>query len=177
MSWFHRDANCTPSPALARLIRIAHAKWLLETGQEEKAGALKEADGDYSGALNMYLKAGLATRASRLVQTREELLSDPDIVSRITSALLKGEFFEQAGELFEKVGGKEDQALDCFRKGKTYARAVELARREFPSEVVNLEEEWGDHLANNKQMDAASSLPKFVLPQIQCSSMSPSSSL
>ena len=27
--------------------------------------------------------------------------------------------------------------------------------REFPSEVVNLEEEWGDHLANNKQMDAA----------------------
>ena len=136
-------------------LRIAHAKWLLETGQEEKAGALKEADGDYSGALNMYLKAGLATRASRLVQTREELLSDPDIVSRITSALLKGEFFEQAGELFEKVGGKEDQALDCFRKGKTYARAVELARREFPSEVVNLEEEWGDHLANNKQMDAA----------------------
>jgi intraflagellar transport protein 172 len=136
-------------------LRVAHAKWLLETGQEEKAGSLKESECDYTGALSMYLKAGLATRASRLVQTREELLTDPDIVSRITSALLKGEFFEQAGELFEKVGGKEDQALDCFRKGKTYARAVELARREFPSEVVNLEDEWGDHLANSKQMDAA----------------------
>ena len=136
-------------------LKIAHAKWLLDTRQEEKAGALKESEGDYNGALNMYLKAGLATRASRLIQSKDDLLSDPDIVSRVTSALLKGEFFEQAGELFEKVGGKEDKALDCFRKGKTYARAVELARREFPSEVVNLEEEWGDHLADNKQMDAA----------------------
>ena len=137
-------------------LRVAHAKWLLDTGQEEKAGSLQEAEGDYLGALNMYLKAGLATRASRLLQSHEEeLLSNPDLVNRVTTALLKGEFYEQAGELYEKVGGKEDQALDCFRKGQAFARAVELARREFPSEVVHLEEEWGNHLADNKQLDAA----------------------
>lgn len=34
-------------------------------------------------------------------------------------------------------------------------RAVELARREFPSLVVELEEEWGDWLMAGKQTDAA----------------------
>jgi intraflagellar transport protein 172 len=42
-------------------------KWLLETKQEEKAGDLKEKDGDYNTALNLYLKVSLPTRASRWV--------------------------------------------------------------------------------------------------------------
>lgn len=33
--------------------------------------------------------------------------------------------------------------------------AVELARLAFPSEVVKLEEAWGDYLVQQKQMDAA----------------------
>lgn len=33
--------------------------------------------------------------------------------------------------------------------------AVELARVAFPSEVVKLEEAWGDYLVQQKQMDAA----------------------
>ncbi len=45
--------------------------------------------------------------------------------------------------------------MECFRKGHSYARAVDLARRAFPSEVVHLEEEWGDHLSDSKQLDAA----------------------
>ena len=48
-----------------------------------------------------------------------------------------------------------NQALEFFRKGHSYARAVDLARRTFPSEVVHLEEEWGDHLSDSKQLDAA----------------------
>ena len=43
-------------------MRTAHAKWLLETGQEETAGSIKEAEGDYREALDLYLRAGLATR-------------------------------------------------------------------------------------------------------------------
>ena len=81
-------------------------------------------------------------------------MDNSDLVGRVASALLKGEFYEQAGELYERVE-QSDQALDCFRKGCAYGRAVELARRSFPSEVVTLEEEWGDHLADNKQLDAA----------------------
>ena len=33
--------------------------------------------------------------------------------------------------------------------------AVELARHIYPSEVVKLEEEWGEHLVSQKQLDAA----------------------
>jgi intraflagellar transport protein 172 len=48
-------------------LREKHMKWLLETKQEERAGELKEKDGDYNGALSLYLKASLPTRASRWV--------------------------------------------------------------------------------------------------------------
>lgn len=146
-------AEAKAHPNLEEL-RASYDRWLLETGQEEKAGALREAEGDYKEALNLFLKAGMATRASRLVQSREELMDNPDVVGRVTSALLNGEFYEQAGELYEKVD-QEDQALECYRKANAFGRAVELARRSFPSEVVSLEEEWGDYLAESKQMDAA----------------------
>ena len=33
--------------------------------------------------------------------------------------------------------------------------AVELARHAFPHDVVKLEEEWGDYLVQQKQLDAA----------------------
>ena len=91
-------------------------------------GAIKESEGEYREALEMYLRAGLATRASRLVQSRDDLLESSEVVGRVANSLLKGEFFEQAGELYERVG-QDDQALECYRKASAYARAVELARR------------------------------------------------
>lgn len=39
--------------------------------------------------------------------------------------------------------------------GFTVCTAVELARYAFPQEVVKLEEEWGDYLVSQKQLDAA----------------------
>jgi len=62
--------------------------------------------------------------------------------------------YEQAGELYEKVG-KNDRAMESYRKGNAYRRAVELSRVAFPSEVVKLEEAWGDYLVSQKQLDAA----------------------
>jgi intraflagellar transport protein 172 len=60
----------------------------------------------------------------------------------------------QAGDLFEKINKYQD-ALQCYRKGENYRRAVELARYAFPADVVKLEEEWGDCLVQQKQLDAA----------------------
>lgn len=39
--------------------------------------------------------------------------------------------------------------------GKIWNKAVELARSINPEQVVELEEEWGDSLVENKQSDAA----------------------
>lgn len=75
-------------------------------------------------------------------------------MERIASALLKHGLFEKAGDFFEKMNFA-DRALGAYRKGHCYRRAVELARREFPDEVVGLEEEWGEHCLSLRQSDQA----------------------
>jgi intraflagellar transport protein 172 len=62
--------------------------------------------------------------------------------------------FEKAGEFFERLNIL-DRALDSFVRGHAFRKAVDLARRAFPSHVVHLEEEWGDWLQSQKQLDLA----------------------
>ena len=45
--------------------------------------------------------------------------------------------------------------MEAYRKGGAFRRAVELARVAYPTEVVSLEEQWGDHLMGQKQYDTA----------------------
>eukprot|EP00051_Salpingoeca_urceolata_P019102 m.274557 g.274557 ORF g.274557 m.274557 type:complete len:1824 (+) comp19348_c0_seq8:278-5749(+) len=135
-------------------LRGDYSRWLRETGQEETAGQLKEAEGDLQGALSLYMKAGLPARAALLVSQHEELSQSPDTVERVTSALLKAGLYDRAGELYEKVRMNQ-RALDAYKKGKAYRKAIDLCRAAFPNEVVPLEEEYGDYLVEQKQMDAA----------------------
>lgn len=46
-------------------------------------------------------------------------------------------------------------AIEYYRKGKIFARAIELARNVSPEEVTILEEEWGDWLVARRQTDAS----------------------
>uniref|UniRef100_A0A8C1T5H6 Intraflagellar transport protein 172 homolog n=1 Tax=Cyprinus carpio TaxID=7962 RepID=A0A8C1T5H6_CYPCA len=135
-------------------LRHSYYSYLMETNQNEKAGEVKENEGDFIGAVNLYLKAGLPAKAAWLAMSRDELLSSHDIISRITAALIKGEFYERAGDLFERTRNNQ-RALECYRKGNAFKKAVDLARVAFPAEVVKLEEVWGDYLMQQKQMDAA----------------------
>nr|CAD7394029.1 unnamed protein product [Timema cristinae] len=91
---------------------------------------------------------------SRLVQSNTDLLNNDEIVAKVASALLQAELYEQAGELYEKVN-RTEKAFECYRKARAFPKAIELARYITPSDVVNLEEEWGDHLVSSKQLDAA----------------------
>lgn len=68
----------------------------------------------------------------RLLQNNPHLLSNEDLVSRVTSALHRSELFEQAGQLYEKLN-QPNKALDCYRRGNAYVRAVELSRQISPS--------------------------------------------
>ncbi|XP_039273606.2 intraflagellar transport protein 172 homolog [Styela clava] len=135
-------------------LRQEYYKWLLDTNQDEAAGGLKEKQGDWNAAISLYMKAGLPARAARLAYSRSDLMSNRSLMEQIASALLKYDLHEQAGELFEKTANNQ-RALECYRKGNAYRKAVELARHSFPSDVVRLEEEWGDHLSSQKQLDAA----------------------
>lgn len=79
-------------------LRQNYYQWLMETGQEEKAGELKENERDFHAAINLYMKAAMPARAARLVTTNEELMNNKDLVARIAAALIKGEFYEKVSK-------------------------------------------------------------------------------
>ncbi|KAM6905680.1 intraflagellar transport protein 172 homolog [Lycodopsis pacificus] len=135
-------------------LRGKRYQWLTETGQDEKAGEVKESEGDFQGAINLYLKAGLPAKAARLAISHPEITNNSDTVGRIAANLIKGEFYERAGDLYEEIRNNQ-RALECYVKGGAFRKAVELARLAFPAEVVKLEEAWGEYLVQQKQMDAA----------------------
>ena len=136
-----------------RDLRKQYYQYLADTKQEELAGAVKEAEGDYQAALALYLKGGFAVKAADLILA-QGMHSDAALCDRVATALLSSRQFEKGGDFMFELG-RHKQALDAYQKGHCYHRAVELARREFPSQVVALEEEWGDHLSGMGQYEAA----------------------
>uniref|UniRef100_A0A672FWM1 Intraflagellar transport protein 172 homolog n=1 Tax=Salarias fasciatus TaxID=181472 RepID=A0A672FWM1_SALFA len=136
------------------VLRESYYDWLMRTGQNEKAGELKESQGDGAAALALYLHAGLPAKAARLAIGRPQVVGGEEMVGRIAAALIRGEFHERAGDLYEAFRDPR-RALECFRRGGAFQKAVELARSAFPQQVVQLEEQWGDHLVQQKQTDAA----------------------
>lgn len=77
------------------------------------------------------------------------------VAPQVGGALFSSGMFEKAGALYEKLGDAH-RAMEAYRKGQAYARAVELSRRQFQGrDVVELEELWGDYLVSRKNSDAA----------------------
>lgn len=76
-------------------LRRGYYQWLLDTQQEEKAGEVQEGQGDYLAAVSLYLRAGLPAKAARLAMNRDELMTNGDVINRISTALIRGELFEQ----------------------------------------------------------------------------------
>lgn len=67
----------------------------METGQEDRAGEVRESEGDFQGAINLYLKAGLPAKAARLAMSQSEITNSSETVDRIAASLIKGEFYER----------------------------------------------------------------------------------
>ena len=146
-------AEAKNHPDLDELKRTYY-QWLNDTEQFEKAAAVKESENEFLSAINLYLRANLPAKASKLLMSHRELIHNQELVSKIATTLIQCDLYENAGELFEKI--KDDhKALECYKAGKVYRKAVELARQCSPQEVVILEGEWGDYLAAQKLYDAA----------------------
>jgi intraflagellar transport protein 172 len=73
-------------------------------------------------------------------------------MEKIAAQLTASGMHEKAGDFFEKMNIL-DRAMESYVRGHAFRKAVDLARRSFPSHVVNLEEEWGDWLVSQKQID------------------------
>ena len=48
-------------------LKASYLQWLMDTGQDERAGEVRERDGDLHSAVTLYLKSGLPIKAARLV--------------------------------------------------------------------------------------------------------------
>eukprot|EP00672_Neobodo_designis_P025471 CAMPEP_0174835280 /NCGR_PEP_ID=MMETSP1114-20130205/5324_1 /TAXON_ID=312471 /ORGANISM="Neobodo designis, Strain CCAP 1951/1" /LENGTH=1775 /DNA_ID=CAMNT_0016069225 /DNA_START=364 /DNA_END=5691 /DNA_ORIENTATION=+ len=134
-------------------IKNKYYDWLISTKQEERAGELRERDGRYQEAIKLYLKGGVPARAAHVVTQYNEK-PDSKQLEAIAAALFRANIYEQAGDFFERLK-MEERAIDAYKRGHVYGRAVELARRAFPNFVVSLEEAWGDWLVDQKQVDQA----------------------
>ncbi|KAJ8919865.1 hypothetical protein NQ315_006394 [Exocentrus adspersus] len=121
-----------------RELKKEHMSLLLQSGQYEKVGQVLEKEGKYEEALNMYLKSNKLIRVPSLLSKHTELLNDHAVIANVLKRLIKQELYEAAAEIYEKLD-KPDLAMENVS----------------PDQVVHLEEEWGDHLVESKQMDAA----------------------
>lgn len=131
-----------------------YIKTLLSTGNFEKAGMYFEKENDNEQAITMYMKAKKLVHAANLLLKDSKLLEDSSFVNTLLKNLLKKGLYETAADLYERLN-KVDLALECYLKGKLWSKALELTRMINPNEVVKLEEMWGDHLVENKHLDAA----------------------
>jgi len=75
-------------------------------------------------------------------------------MQQIASSLITAGLYEKAGDLYEQSQNYQ-QAMEAYRAGGAYRRAIELARSAYPAEVVTLEEEWGNYLTEQKQYNTA----------------------
>ncbi|KAI9219008.1 hypothetical protein BC828DRAFT_407082 [Blastocladiella britannica] len=135
-------------------LRQQYFDWLLESGQEERAAELREEEGNWLGATQLYLKARMPSRAAQLLRQRNLMAANPELVERTATALAKAELWEKAGELFLALG-QRDRALEAYERGHCFKPAIDLCRTYDPSRVVQLEEKWGDHLVHTRQLDSA----------------------
>merc|ERR1719331_2672953 len=130
-----------------------YLQWLLSTQQEEKAGELQEQEGDYVRAIELYLRGGMAAKAASVVQRHNSNYSQ-ELLQKVVGGLQTSGMHDRAGELYERMG-QVAPAMDAYRKGHAYRQAIELAKQQQPAIVVRLEEEWGDWLVSQRQIDAA----------------------
>ena len=146
-------AEAKNHPDLEKL-KKNYVQWLNDTEQYEIAAAVKVKEGNLTAGINLYLRANLPIKAAQVLMGNKELMHNQDLVASIATSLINSDLYENAGELFEKI--KDDRkALECYKAGKVYRRAVDLARHYAPQDVVKLEGEWGDYLASQKLFDAA----------------------
>ena len=134
-------------------MRQAYFQYLLDTNQEEQGAALKERESDFQQAINLYLKAGLPGKAAQVI-TDNDLQLPVQTLDSVASALTRSGMHDRAGEFYERLDELQ-RALDSYIRGSAYRKAVELARRSFPARVVELQEQWGDYLVSQKQVDMA----------------------
>eukprot|EP00595_Chromulina_sp_UTEXLB2642_P000435 CAMPEP_0196761570 /NCGR_PEP_ID=MMETSP1095-20130614/859_1 /TAXON_ID=96789 ORGANISM="Chromulina nebulosa, Strain UTEXLB2642" /NCGR_SAMPLE_ID=MMETSP1095 /ASSEMBLY_ACC=CAM_ASM_000446 /LENGTH=1006 /DNA_ID=CAMNT_0042111301 /DNA_START=2197 /DNA_END=5217 /DNA_ORIENTATION=+ len=131
--------------------------YLISSNQEEEAAKLKIHEGDYNQAINLFLKGGMPGKAAMVILDNPNIHPPISIqlLDTVATNLVKAGYYDLAGEFYETKLDELNRALDCYLKGHVYRKAIDLARKHYPSKVVELQDQWGDYLVTQKQIDMA----------------------
>ncbi len=75
-------------------LKKTYYQWLNDTEQYEKAAAVKERERDILGAINLYLRGNMPSKAAKLLMNNRELIHNQEMVSKIATTLIKSDLFE-----------------------------------------------------------------------------------
>ena len=143
------------APQKAQQLREEYFSHLIETGQYQVAAKLKARRGELSEAIDLCLQGNKPQLAADILLNNPDN-QNPQLLSHVAEALVKNNRYDVAGQIYEKLG-RADEALDSYRKGHAYYKALELAKAANPDSVVPIEREWADYLVSQGQNDAATS--------------------
>ncbi|OHT11766.1 selective LIM binding factor [Tritrichomonas foetus] len=144
------DLRC---PTKAPQLRDEYFTHLLETGQYQVAARLKARRGEISEAIDLCLQGDKPQLAADILLNGSGNVN-PQLLTHVAEALNKSNRFDIAGQVYERLGRPKD-ALEAYRKGHSYYRALELAKAANPDIVIQIEREWADYLVSQGQNDAA----------------------
>ena len=141
-------------PDIAK-IKGQYYEWLLLNDQLDKAAQVKEHDGDFMTAIDLYIQGGYPAKAANLVKNYfNQTNFDKNILEKIIANLNQLGIYEKSGELLEIIGHHQ-RALDAYRQAKCFAKAVEVAKKNKIKNIEKLEEEWGEYLSEQKNYESA----------------------
>lgn len=139
--------------------------YLNETEQQSEAGRLMEKKGHFEEAIKLYLRSGWPFQAAALLfdlAAKKPVNIKRNLIEELISELKAAQFYEEAGRLSEMAPVSDpNAAYELYLAGHCYGRAIDLARREFPEEVVTLEEKFGDWLLTSNR-DPAGAINHFI---------------
>lgn len=69
-------------------------QWLNDTEQFEVAASIKEKENDILGAINLYLRANIPIRASKLLMSNRDLIHNQDLIGKIATSLITCDLYE-----------------------------------------------------------------------------------
>ncbi len=75
-------------------MKKTYNQWLNDTEQFEVAATVKEKEGAYTGAINLYLRANLPIKAAKVLMNNKELLHNHDLVASIATSLINSDLYE-----------------------------------------------------------------------------------
>eukprot|EP01083_Nonionella_stella_P191050 707386_1 len=133
---------------LLHAIKDKYFTYLIRTQQHKKAAKLKETDGDYLGAVHLYLEEGFAAHAFKLIKKHSIPIGDQIVDDLYHALTAKQADYCSAGGLFEYLNDY-DRAFDIYMDGHCYCKAVELAKQhnaQFGDRVTDIEAKWAQYL-------------------------------